>query len=111
MKRLTFVLGIATAFGLALYSGWRLHQWRQAEAEAVLRRTHTLSGVVKRFPDFRSEVLSLESRVWVYLPPMYGKEPERRFPVLYMHDGQNVFDGATACWPARSGRPTRRRSA
>ena len=34
--------------------------------------------------------------MWVYLPPRYAQEPERRFPVLYMHDGQNVFDGATA---------------
>jgi len=96
MKRLVFVLGTVAAFALVLYAGGRLHQWRQAEAEDLLRKTHTLAGVVKRFPDFRSEILGLERRVWVYLPPMYGKEPERRFPVLYMHDGQNVFDGATA---------------
>ena len=34
--------------------------------------------------------------MWVYLPPQYAGEPERRFPVLYLQDGQNVFDGATA---------------
>ena len=38
----------------------------------------------------------------VYLPPMYDAEPERRFSVLYMQDGQNLFDPATAfggnCW-------------
>ena len=28
---------------------------------------------------------------YVYLPAMYEEEPERRFPVLYMFDGQNVF--------------------
>ena len=28
---------------------------------------------------------------YVYLPAMYDEEPERRFPVLYMFDGQNVF--------------------
>lgn len=28
---------------------------------------------------------------YVYLPAMYKEEPERRFPVLYMFDGQNVF--------------------
>jgi predicted alpha/beta superfamily hydrolase len=28
-------------------------------------------------------------RVWV--PPSYGQAPDRRFPVLYVHDGQNVF--------------------
>jgi predicted alpha/beta superfamily hydrolase len=29
------------------------------------------------------------------LPPSYGREPERRYPVLYLHDGQNLFDAAT----------------
>jgi len=32
----------------------------------------------------------------VYLPPGYAEQPGRRFPVLYMHDGQNLFDGSTA---------------
>jgi enterochelin esterase-like enzyme len=30
--------------------------------------------------------------VWVWLPPTYFTEPDRRFPVVIMHDGQNVFD-------------------
>lgn len=30
--------------------------------------------------------------VWVWLPPAYDRNPNRRFPVLYMHDGQNLFD-------------------
>ncbi len=30
--------------------------------------------------------------VWVWLPPGYEREPERRYPVLYLLDGQNVFD-------------------
>src|SRR6266480_1227003 len=29
--------------------------------------------------------------VRIYLPPAYEREPERRFPVLYLHDGQNTF--------------------
>lgn len=32
----------------------------------------------------------------VYLPPGYDLEAERRYPVLYMQDGQNLFDSATA---------------
>jgi predicted alpha/beta superfamily hydrolase len=32
----------------------------------------------------------------VYLPPSYATAPERRYPVLYMHDGQNLFDAKTA---------------
>ena len=32
--------------------------------------------------------------VWVWLPPEYETAPGKRFPVLYMHDGQNLFDKA-----------------
>ena len=31
-------------------------------------------------------------RIW--LPPSYDAEPQRRYPVLYLHDGQNVFSSA-----------------
>jgi enterochelin esterase-like enzyme len=30
--------------------------------------------------------------VWVWLPPGYDEAKGKRFPVLYMHDGQNLFD-------------------
>jgi predicted alpha/beta superfamily hydrolase len=32
----------------------------------------------------------------VWLPPGYAENPERRYPVVYMHDGQNLFDPATS---------------
>lgn len=34
--------------------------------------------------------------VQVWLPPGYAQEPARRYPVLYLHDGQNMFDEAAA---------------
>jgi len=34
-------------------------------------------------------------RVWIYLPPTYTSST-KKYPVLYMHDGQNVFDDATS---------------
>ncbi|WP_426060440.1 alpha/beta hydrolase-fold protein [Hymenobacter sp. B1770] len=34
-------------------------------------------------------------RVWLYLPPGYATSG-RRYPVLYMQDGHNVFDNLTA---------------
>lgn len=40
--------------------------------------------------------LGRDRYVSVYLPPNYHDEPDRRFPVLYMWDGQNLFDPATA---------------
>lgn len=30
-------------------------------------------------------------RVYIYLPESYQEEPQRRYPVLYMFDGHNVF--------------------
>ncbi len=37
--------------------------------------------------------------VTVYLPAGYDGEPERRYPVLYLHDGQNLFDPESAFVP------------
>lgn len=34
-------------------------------------------------------------RIWIYLPPGYNSS-SKRYPVLYMHDGQNVFDDSTS---------------
>jgi predicted alpha/beta superfamily hydrolase len=34
-------------------------------------------------------------RIWVYLPEGYAAS-KKHYPVLYMHDGQNVFDDATS---------------
>ena len=45
--------------------------------------------------DFAMPELARTRRVWIYLPPDYAAS-RKRYPVLYMHDGQNVFDSATA---------------
>ncbi|MDQ2720640.1 MAG: alpha/beta hydrolase-fold protein [Bacteroidota bacterium] len=34
-------------------------------------------------------------RIWLYLPPDYASS-KKLYPVLYMHDGQNLFDNATS---------------
>jgi predicted alpha/beta superfamily hydrolase len=46
--------------------------------------------------DFPSRFLPHPRTLSVWLPPGYDLEPERHFPVLYMHDGQNLFDAHTA---------------
>lgn len=38
-----------------------------------------------------SENLGTNRTVRIYLPPSYEHEPDRRYPVLYVHDGQNAF--------------------
>lgn len=45
-----------------------------------------------------------ERGVCVYLPPQYAREPARRFPVFYLHDGQNLFDGRLSYIPGRTWR-------
>ncbi len=35
-------------------------------------------------------------KVTVWLPDEYASAPERRFPVIYLHDGQNQFDSTQA---------------
>lgn len=57
---------------------------------------HTLTGDVRIHAGFRSAHLPSLHDFWVFLPPGYDDEPHRRWPVLYLHDGQNLFDDATA---------------
>jgi predicted alpha/beta superfamily hydrolase len=45
---------------------------------------------------FHSEILPDDRAIQVYLPPQYLEQKERRFPVFYLHDGQNLFDGRTS---------------
>ena len=40
--------------------------------------------------------LGRERTLRLYLPPSYAASPQRRYPVIYMHDAQNLFDDATS---------------
>lgn len=55
-----------------------------------------MTGNIQRHPAFPSIILGNRRDVLVYLPKGYRRSPTRRYPVLYLHDGQNVFDAATA---------------
>lgn len=39
--------------------------------------------------------LELSRRVWIYLPKSYATS-SRKYPVIYMHDGDDLFDEATS---------------
>ena len=54
------------------------------------------SGQLRKHEQFRSRFLRNQRDLIVYVPPGYDEQPQRRFPVLYLHDGQNLFDRATA---------------
>src|SRR6184192_789963 len=57
-------------------------------------QTHTLTGDIRTHPQFESRILRNRREVLVYLPPGYRRGTRRCYPVLYLHDGQNVFDAA-----------------
>ncbi len=60
------------------------------------QKPHTLTGTFRLHEKVRSRFLESEHDVIVYLPPGYDEDVDRRYPVLYMQDGQNLFDEATA---------------
>jgi predicted alpha/beta superfamily hydrolase len=70
--------------------------WRdQVPGGAAPARPSTLSGDVRRHAAFASKHVPARD-VWVWLPPGYGDDRARRYPVLYFQDGNNVLDRATS---------------
>ncbi len=69
---------------------------RQEISVLSVTATAVSSPHLVRHAAFSSRFLDRPRDLVVYLPPGYDDEPGRRYPVLYMHDGQNLFDGDTA---------------
>jgi len=62
---------------------------------------HTLTGNFRKHERFHSNFLPDDRDVLVYLPPGYEETRGRSYPVLYLQDGQNLFDGATSFVPGQ----------
>ena len=59
-------------------------------------KTHTASANVQVVDTaFAMPQLGRNRRVWIYLPPGYSTS-NKHYPVIYMHDGQNLFDKFTS---------------
>jgi len=58
-------------------------------------KPHSVQGELVVLPQVAVPTFGTTRDILVYLPPAYHTS-ERRFPVLYMQDGQNLFDAATA---------------
>ncbi|MEO7291584.1 MAG: alpha/beta hydrolase-fold protein [Ginsengibacter sp.] len=59
-------------------------------------RKHTASSHVSILDSaFNMPQLNRTRRIWIYLPADYATT-KKRFPVIYMHDGRNLFDEATS---------------
>ena len=68
--------------------------WR-GDAPLILP-SHTLTGNIEKFADFEMPQLERKGDISVYLPPSYYTDKDKKYPVVYMLDGQNVFDEYTA---------------
>ena len=62
-------------------------------------RPHPRVRLHRAFP---SHYLADKRDLIVYVPPCYDRQPERTYPVLYLHDGQNLFDGRTSFVPGHT---------
>ncbi len=106
------ILALPVADGLPAYLGWLDEMTGSALSEAAALEPlpaalwldyadaypsgkHTVNGTIKVLLDFYSPQLDNSRDILVYLPRSYAIS-ERRYPVLYMHDGQNLFDSATS---------------
>jgi len=65
------------------------------------RRTAVRPGRIDRINEFESKILGNSRELTVYLPAGYDAKEDRRYPVLYMQDGQNLFDAERAYIPGQ----------
>ena len=71
--------------------------WDDQSGAAAAPKKHTATPQVRLLSAaFAMPQLGRQRRVWLYLPADYAANTARRYPVLYLHDGQNVFDDATS---------------
>ncbi|HEU4558110.1 MAG TPA: alpha/beta hydrolase-fold protein, partial [Longimicrobium sp.] len=84
---------VIPASGAATWTG-SVAAW-QDPAKIPVRKSTRRPTVAVLDTAFAIPQLVRTRRVWVYLPPDYATS-DKRYPVLYMHDGQNVFDDSTS---------------
>ncbi len=75
------------------------------QIEATVERWASTSNVIEssvvgtlKLHTIDSKTLGRQRTIRVWLPADYEANPTQRYPVLYMHDGQNCFDRATSAF-------------
>jgi predicted alpha/beta superfamily hydrolase len=89
---LTPIAALASFAQDPMYRFLSLSPWLVASVLAAgTEQAKPPAGRIVSYPEFASRyVASREVDVW--LPPGYDEAPGARFPVIYMQDGQNLFD-------------------
>ena len=65
------------------------------------RRKEIRRGTLEHIRGFHSNILANDRDITIYLPPGYNDRDDVRYPVLYMHDGQNLFEAERAFIPGQ----------
>lgn len=73
----------------------RLLKSKKSKREVSAIGSTVVSGYL-RLHELRSRIFRNTRLVRVWLPPDYGGSSAKRYPVLYLNDGQNLFEAATA---------------
>ena len=69
--------------------------WKDRHAS---KKAAQITGNYQILPKVHSKFLEHDRDVIVWFPPGYEARPTKRYPVLYMHDGRQVFDPGTSTW-------------
>ena len=69
----------------------KIKNWMQ-----TIEKQHTATSNVKILSEnFKIPQLKTTRKIWIYFPPDY-QNSDKRYPVIYMQDGQNLFDDFTS---------------
>jgi len=68
--------------------------WKDDKLDKVAAKT--ITGNVHFLKNFAMPQLNRTTDIGIYLPPSYKIAKQQKYPVLYMLDGQNLFDESTA---------------
>lgn len=72
-------------------AGWQDNFAQPEKKHTATARVHIISE------NFEMPQLGRQRRVWIYLPAGYDAD-KKQYPVIYMHDGQNLFDEYTSSY-------------
>jgi predicted alpha/beta superfamily hydrolase len=72
---------------------FKIERWNSTTCIASSKKVKSYFVFSDNFP--MNEQIKTR-RIWIYLPPDYYQQPNKRYPVIYMHDGQNLFCDSTS---------------
>lgn len=71
----------------------KIHNWQKPAKPKMSTAAKNVVVLEEAFP--MPQYINRTRKILAYLPPDYN-ESNRRYPVVYVHDGQNIFDDATS---------------